>query len=182
MSRKYKAQNPEGLYFITNTVVGWVDLFTRPQYKDILVKSLKFCIENKGLVVHAYVIMTNHVHLIVSTKVGVLLSNVMRDFKTHTSKKLVEEIKAINESRREWLLNKFAFEAKRQARGKDYRLWQDGFHPVELLSAEMVVQKLEYIHNNPVAERWVDEAVHYVYSSARQYADEPGELPVEFLI
>lgn len=182
MSRKYKAHNPEGFYFITNTIVGWVDLFTRPQYKDIIIKSLKFCIENKGLVVHAYVIMTNHIHLIVSTKEGVLLSNVMRDFKTHTSKKLIEEIKNINESRREWLLNKFAFEARRQVRGKDYKLWQDGFHPIELLSAEMVAQKLEYLHNNPVVERVVDEDVHYIYSSARQYADEVGELPVEFII
>ncbi len=182
MSRKYKVRNPAGVYFITCTVVGWVDLFTRPTYKDILINSLKYCIDNKGLIVHAYVIMTNHVHLIVSTKEEVLLPNVMRDFKTHTSKKLLEEIKAINESRRQWLLSKFAFEAKRQVRGKNYRVWQDGFHPIELLNGEMVVQKLEYIHNNPVAERIVDETVDYVYSSARQYAGEVGELPIEFII
>lgn len=111
MSEKYKVHNPQAVYFITCTIVGWVDLFVRPAYKDIVVNSLKYCIQSKGLKVHAYVIMSSHVHLLVSTVDNVSLPDVIRDFKTFTSKALVHEIKAINESRREWLLNKFSFEA-----------------------------------------------------------------------
>ncbi len=182
MSEKYKVNNPNGVYFITCTIIGWVDLFTRPEYKEIIIQSLKYCIKEKGLVVHAYVIMSSHIHLIVSAKDDTHLPSIIRDFKTFTSKSLVKEIQVINESRREWMLNKFKFEANRQKRGRQYKLWQDGFHPVELLTPEMVIQKLDYIHQNPVNERVVDESIDYIYSSARQYADEVGELEVDFLI
>ncbi|PIQ48535.1 MAG: transposase [Cytophagales bacterium CG12_big_fil_rev_8_21_14_0_65_40_12] len=182
MSRKYKANNPEGFYFITCTIIGWVDLFIRQEYKDILINSLNFCIQNKGLKVHAYVIMSSHIHLIVSTEDGIPLSSVIRDFKTFTSKALLKSISDINESRREWMLNKFSYEATRVVRGSKFKLWQDGFHPVELLTPAMAFQKLEYIHNNPVAEKIVDEAEDYVYSSARQYAGKVGELEIEYII
>ena len=182
MSRKYKVRNPEGVYFITCTTVGWVDLFIRQEYKDILVNSLSHCIENKGLVVHAFVIMSSHIHLIVSTTENTLLPNVMRDFKSFTSKMLIREIMQINESRKVWMLLKFEYEAKRQVRGAKYKLWQDGYHPVELLTESMVIQKLDYIHNNPVADRIVDEVEEFVYSSARQYAGKSGLLEIEFVI
>ncbi len=181
MSEKYKVRNLEGIYFVTSTIVGWVDLLIRPAYKDIIISSLKHCIDHKGLVVHAYVIMSSHIHMIVSTRNGESLPNIMRDFKRHTSKELIKEVKFINESRREWMLSKFAFEAKRSIRGKDYKVWQDGFHPVELFNVAMAEQKLEYIHKNPVTERIVDETVDYVYSSVRQYAGEDGVLEVEFI-
>lgn len=182
MSEKYKVKNPEGLYFVTCTIVGWVDLLIRPAYKEIIINSLKHCKAKKGLIVHAYVLMSSHVHLLLSTKEGESLPDIMRDFKRFTSRELIKEIKSINESRREWMLNKFAYEAQRQKRGRDYKVWQDGFHPIELLSPEMVIQKLEYIHNNPVTEMIVDETVDYIYSSARQYAGESGMLEVQFLI
>ena len=182
MSRKYKVRNPDGLYFVTSTIVGWVDLFIRQEYKDIIINSLKHCTENKGLKLHAYVIMTSHIHLIVSTNKGIKLSDVMRDIKTYTSKKLLEEIRYIGESRREWMLSKFRFEAERQVRGDKHRLWQDGFHPKELLYDEMMLQKLEYIHLNPVKDRVVDEPEEYIYSSARQYAGKGGELKIDLLV
>ena len=181
MSEKYKVRNPEGVYFVTCTILGWVDLLIRPEYKDIIINSLKYCKSEKGLLVHAYVIMSSHIHLILSTRNGESLSSIMRDFKRHTAKELIKEIKFINESRREWMLDKFAYEAKRLKRGKEYKVWQDGFHPVELLTATMAEQKLEYIHNNPVTERIVNETVDYVYSSARQYAGESGVLEVELI-
>ena len=182
MSRKYKVRNPKGVYFITSTVIGWIDLFTRPCYKDILLNSLKYCSKEKGLNVHAYVIMTNHIHLLLSTKEDHDLANIMRDFKSFTSKRLIKEIKSINESCKVWLLNKFRFEARRQVRGKNYKIWQDGFHPVEILSADILYEKLEYIHQNPVVQRVVNRPQDYVYSSARNYVDEVGEMEVELII
>jgi REP element-mobilizing transposase RayT len=125
--------------------------------------------------------MTSHLHMLISASEGNSIPNIMRDFKSYTSKQLVKEIELINESRREWLLNKFAYEASRQKRGKSYKLWQDGFHPIEILNGDMLFQKLDYIHQNPVVERIVDRPQDYVYSSARNYADQIGELDVDFL-
>jgi len=81
MSRKYKFHNPEGVYFVSFAVQGWVDVFTRNEYKDILVDNLKFCQENKGLEIFAWCIMTNHVHLIVRAKEGCSLPDILRDYK-----------------------------------------------------------------------------------------------------
>jgi putative transposase len=105
MSRAYKIWNPEGVYFLSFATVGWIDVFTRNLYKDILVDSLRFCQTNKGLIIHGWVIMTNHVHLIVSVADGFSLVDVVRDLKKHTSKELIKAISAnIEESRREWML------------------------------------------------------------------------------
>ena len=80
MSEKYKVRNPEGLYFITSTVIDWVDLFTRSIYKHIVIDALEYCIKNKGLIIHAYVIMPNHIHLIASAGEEYRLQDIMRDF------------------------------------------------------------------------------------------------------
>ena len=63
MSRKYKFYEPNGLYFISFAVVYWIDVFTRNEYKDIVLESWKYCQENKGLEIYAWCIMTNHIHM-----------------------------------------------------------------------------------------------------------------------
>jgi len=178
MSEKDKVKNPEGIYFITITVIDWVDLFTRPVYKHILIDSLEYCIKNKGLTVYAYVIMSNHMHLIVSTNENYALEATIRDFKKFTSKKLIEAIEENPESRREWLLKKFAFASDRIKRGSKYKVWKDGFHPVELSNREILEQKLNYIHENPVNEEIVINAEDYKYSSATNYTGGTGQLDI----
>ena len=181
MSEKYKVRNPKGLYHVTITTVGWVDIFIRPPYKDFIIDSLKFCQENKGLNIHAWVIMSSHMHMIVSTEKEEL-QNIIRDFKTYTSKGIIKLIQELPESRREWLLKKFSFEANRTLRGKNYKLWQDGFHPVELSNNKMLDQRLNYIHNNPIVAGIVNEPEHYVYSSARDYAGINGFLKLQLIV
>ncbi|MEQ9220061.1 MAG: transposase [Cyclobacteriaceae bacterium] len=85
MVESHQIGDQEGTYFITCQIVGWVDVFSRQTYRDVIINSLSFCIKEKGLLVHAYVIMTNHVHLIVSSKTG-RLSDTIRDFKRFSSK------------------------------------------------------------------------------------------------
>lgn len=80
MPSKYKFGDHQRPHFITFAVVEWVDALSRPYYKDVLIESLKYCQENNGLLLHAYVIMNNHVHLIASAKLGFSLSDIMRDF------------------------------------------------------------------------------------------------------
>lgn len=94
MSEKYKILDQKAPYFVTFTVVQWIDLFTRNEYRDILIESLKFCQENKGLVIYSYCIMTNHVHMIISSTQGLKLESIIRDFRGFTSKELRKEIES----------------------------------------------------------------------------------------
>lgn len=181
MSEKYKARNPEGLYFITLTLTNWVDLFTRPVYKHIIIESLEFCQKHKGLLIYAYVLMTNHIHLIVRMSDSNNLSDVIRDFKSFTSKRLTEAIQQNPESRKMLLLGEFSSKAKELNRSKTYKVWQDGFHPIELTNNNMIDQKLDYIHNNPVVEEIVVNPENYKYSSAVNYAGGIGVLTISTL-
>lgn len=170
----------DGLYFLTMTVVDWVDIFTRPTYKHIIVDALKFCQQKKGLKLYAWVLMSNHLHLIAAAEDGKILSDVLRDFKQYTSRKIIATIQSEPESRRQWLLHRFEFNAKLNPKVRYYKVWQDGNEAKEIHSNTFLDQKLEYIHQNPVRAEWVDEPEHYRYSSAANYAELPGLLPIEF--
>jgi putative transposase len=154
-------------YFLTMTVVNWIDVFSRKNHRDILVNSLKYCQEKKGLYVFAYVIMTNHVHLIVNTAESTQLKDVIRDLKKFTSKEIVHQIQEEYESRRDWMLAIFA--ASTSKKHKELRFWQEGNHAIELYSEKFVWDKINYIHNNPVRAGFVKKAEDWIYSSATNY-------------
>ncbi len=177
MSRAYKFHNPDGLYFVTFATIGWIDVFTRPMYKSILLESMQFCQTNKGLDLNAWCLMTNHLHFIGSAREGFLMSNILRDMKKFTSKKIIEAI-ADNEqeSRREWMLAIFKNAGNYNTNNKDFQFWQQDNRPIELWSNEVIQQKLTYIHNNPVAMGLVEEPWHWKYSSAIDYAGGKGLL------
>ena len=118
---RYKIYNQQGCYFVTMTVVHWIDVFSRREYRDIIVDSLNYCVENKGLKLYAWVIMSNHVHIVGEVEGELGMSGFLRDFKKHTSKRILEAIEEIPESRREWLLDKFSFEARRTGRATNYK-------------------------------------------------------------
>jgi len=107
MSTKYKATTTEEAYFITITTVGWVDVFTRLSQKYNIINSLKHCQEKKGLEIYAYCIMSSHLHLLCKATDGFIVSDLMRDFKKHTSKQIVKTVIEEPESRREWMLDYF---------------------------------------------------------------------------
>ncbi|MFT5298574.1 MAG: REP element-mobilizing transposase RayT [Flavobacteriales bacterium] len=170
MSEKYKVVDSSKPTFITLTLVGWVDVLIRRKYINLLDESLAYCIQNKGLKVHAYVYMTSHIHLIVTSDKDEI-QDIVRDFKKHTSKKLIELIGESGESRKEWMLNKFAFEAKRVNRASNYKVWKDGFHPVILDDNKKLMQRLNYIHYNPVDAGFVDHERDWLNSSYRGYEE-----------
>jgi len=177
MSDSYKIDNQEGLYFLTFQIIQWIDIFTRQVYRDIVLDSFRFCQKEKGLHIHSWVIMSNHVHAVLSSD-DENLSGTIRDFKTFTSKAIVDTIKNENESRKEWMLALFESEAKKHKRNKNYQVWTHDNHPVELFSNKFIDQKVEYIHNNPVKAGIVDNAEDYIYSSARDYCGEKGLLEI----
>ncbi len=181
--RPYSFNNPAGIYFVTFTVVFWLDVFVRARYKALFVESLNFCIKNKGLRVHAWCLMSSHAHLIISATnpEQTNLSDIIRDFKKFTAGQIIRDIEAGPESRQEWLLDKFKFAAGKNSRNTTYQFWQQNNHAEELSSNHFQEQKLHYIHQNPVQEGWVAEAHHYLYSSARDYSGLAGLVPIVFI-
>jgi len=170
------------MYFVTSTIVGWVDLFTRWQLKHVILDSLRYCQKEKGLVIHAWCLMPSHLHMIIRS-IDEDLPSIMRDFKRHTNKELIKTIHHIGESRREWMLGLFSEVADGLQRLRNYKVWQDGNHPKLLTSSEFIKQKLDYIHNNPVADEIVDAPEEYLYSSARDYfTGKKGFLDVELIV
>jgi REP element-mobilizing transposase RayT len=141
MSTGYQIKDQEGLYYLTFQVVDWVDIFTRQVYRDIVIESFKYSIEHKDFQLFGYVIMSNHIHLIANSGTG-RLSATIGDIKKYTSKKIIETIQTINESRNEWLLNRFSFNAKQNSRNKNYQVWTHENHAIYLYSNEFIAEKL----------------------------------------
>ena len=162
-------------YFLTFQVRSWIDVFSRKIYRDIVVDSFNYCIDNKALSVHAWVIMTIHVHCIVSSKDGTL-SNTIRDLKRHTSKAIVGTIKTSKESRRTWMLEQMRIRSMDIGAEVKYRFWTPENHAVEISRhyRDIGESRFHYVHENPVRAGWVHEREEYVYSSARDYAGRPG--------
>ncbi len=180
MSRAYKFHKPDGLYFISFATVQWIDVFTRRDYKDIVVESLKFCQKEKGLLLFAWVIMSNHVHLIAEAADGFKLQDIIRDLKKFTSKQIIKAIEEHpGESRREWMLKMFREAGEANSNNKTYQFWRQDNKPIELFSNEMIERYLNYLHENPVKEGYVENAEDYVYSSAFLIAGKPGLLKLE---
>lgn len=173
MSRKYKIRNQRELYFVTFTVIDWIDVFIRDEYKQVLIESIQYCQRNKGLQVYAYCFMTSHIHLIIGAAGPYPLQGIVRDLKAYTSRmirKTLENVNEVSESRRTWMLRRMYSAGIRNPNNWDFQLWQQYYHPVELATNEMIDQRLEYIHLNPVAAGFVEQPEDWIYSSARDYA------------
>ena len=181
MTKAYQINDPDGIYFVTFATVEWVDVFTRQIYRDILVESLSYCRENKGLKIHAWCLMSNHLHLIISRNGDQSLSEILRDFKKFTSSQILKAINKEAESRKNWMIWLFRSAGKKNSRNSENQFWQQNNHAEWIESNNFINQKLNYIHNNPVQAGLVYEPEHYIYSSARDYSNMPGLLKIDFL-
>ena len=167
------------VYFVTDTVVDWVDIFTRPKYKYIVLESLQYCQKHKGLIIYAWVLMSNHLHAIVGSQEGNTVSDIWRDFKKFTSKEILRVLSIDSqESRREWMLNRFEYAGKNDKKIKQYKFWQEGNDSQAIYLNDYFEQKLHYIHDNPVKAEFVNRAEDYRYSSAIDYGGGKGLLDV----
>ena len=178
-SDRYSLADKEGTYFLTFTVVDWLDVFTRKEHAYLICDSLNHCISHKGLIVHAWVIMSNHVHLIARARESHDISAIIRDMKKFTAKAIVQQINDEPESRREWMLRHFVFRAAGIKRVKGYKFWEDGSHAILLDTPLKWEQRLTYLHNNPVAAGLVAEPHHYLLSSAGDYAGIKGLVNID---
>ncbi|MES2544554.1 MAG: transposase [Bacteroidota bacterium] len=150
-------------HFITATVVDWVDVFSRKIYRDSIIECFEYCIKNKGMILNSYVIMSNHIHMIVQSDKGEL-SNLLRDFKKFTAKIILEKIQTEPESRKEWILERFQSATETHSRNKNFQFWQYGNHAEEIYSEKFMWSKIDYI-----------------YSSASNYVDGKGIIDIALL-
>jgi len=164
MRTRYKIHNkgPEHPYFVTSTIIAWIPVFTHKEHFEILAGSLQYCREEKGMRLYAYVIMENHIHLIASSPD---LSKTMQSFKSFTARRLIE---SMTQKKIDWLLHQLAYHRAGHKKDSAFQVWQEGFHPEEIGSAEMLRQKIDYIHYNPVRRGYVARPEHWLYSSAAQ--------------
>ena len=174
---RYLIQDQHGYHFLTITVVGWVDIFSRDIYRNVITESLNYCVDHKGMEINAWVLMSNHLHLVCRSKAPFELSSFLRDFKSFTSRTISGLILLENESRKKWMLNVFQFEAKRTGRAKHYKIWQDSNRAIDLNDIDAIT-KINYIHENPVENGIVREVDHYMCSSALDYAGGTGLVKV----
>ncbi len=178
MSEKYKIHNDENPYFVTFSLVEWVNLFHLYIYADIIIQSLKYCQNHYGLEIYGYCIMPSHIHLIIRSE-NKKLSAIVRDIKKFTSVEIIKTLK--KEQDMNILLNIFSKAAISIKRNWYYKVWQDGYHPEEISSNKFLYQKLNYIHNNPIEKGLVMVAEDYLYSSARNYAELDALLEIILL-
>ncbi|PRY88996.1 REP-associated tyrosine transposase [Mongoliibacter ruber] len=179
MNKPFKINDQNEVQFLTFTVIDWIDVFTRKDYKIDIVDSLNFCIKNKGLEVYGWCLMSNHLHLICRAAEPGKLSDIIRDFKRFTARIILKSLQDESiESRRKWILNQMKFRGNILQRVEEYKFWKDGYHGISITSSKFLEQKLDYIHQNPVRALIVEEAEHYIYSSARDYAGKKGLVDV----
>ena len=165
MNKAYQITDPNGLYFVTFTIVDWVDVFTRAAYRDTIIENLNFYHNQRGLRTYGYVVMTNHVHAILQQPEG-NLSATIRDFKKMTARQIINLAKTEPESRRDWMLHRFEWNAAKRANVSDHQVWIHNSHSEEILKYWFFQQKLDYIHMNPVRAGWVNKPEDWRYSSA----------------
>lgn len=180
MKTGYIIRDQSKAHFITTTVFDWIDIFTRRVYRDCIIKSLKYNIKNKKLILYGYVIMSNHIHLIIQAQ-NENLSDILRDFKKFTSGSILKMIQSEPESRREWMLKRFKKATETHNRNKNYQFWKYGNHTEEIYTEKFMWSKLDYIHLNPVRAGIVNKPQEYIYSSASNYILGKGLLDIELV-
>ena len=169
---RYKTFENECPYFLTSTVINWIPIFKDRDTVQILLDSLHYLQEQKRLKLYGFVIMENHIHLIAS---GYDLVKEIGHFKSFTARKIIDYLK---ENKTEVILKQLEYYKLRHKKDRKYQFWQEGSHPELIQSEKMMRQKLEYMHYNPVKRGYVEDSIHWHYSSARNYAEQESLLDV----
>ena len=174
MSRtRYKIlPDDDAPYFITCTTINWLPLFSDPCIAEIIFNSLKYLQSQQRLVIYAYVLMENHLHLVASASD---LAQELAKFKSYTARQNIDYYLA---NQNNFVLEQLAALKQPHRLDRPYQFWQEGVFPKKIQDEYMMRQKIEYIHHNPVRRGYVDRQEDWRYSSARNYAGLPGLLEV----
>jgi len=169
---RYKIFETAYPYFMTSTFVHGYPFFGNPTVARLVLNSLKFLQHHREVTLYCYVLMENHWHIIAQ---GDELSEKMRHFKSYTAKEI---IKIFKQNNRTHLLRQLRHAKLRHKTESTHQVWQESFHPQQIIGDNMMIQKLEYIHDNPVKRGYVDQPTDWRYSSARNYAKLESLIPI----
>jgi len=147
--------------FFTATILEWKRLLKPDKYKDILITSLKFLVENNRINIYAFVIMSNHLHLIWQMKNGIKTEEVQRDFLKYTAQQIKFDLQKHHPN----VLQHFKVDAK----DRQYQFWERNALSIDLITENVFLQKLNYIHENPVKAGICKLPEEYKYSTAKFY-------------
>lgn len=163
------------VYYITFTILDWLPVFVNPEPTQILVESMRFCIKEKGMRIHAYVIMSNHIHMIVFDRkfYNAHLQQALAAYRKYTGRRLADYIEN-NLSESLALVTR-----SKELEDRDRQVWQPGWHAEGLVSESFWMQKMNYIHENPVRKGYVRLPEQWRYSSAGYWLNgEVGDVSV----
>lgn len=169
---RYKIFDTHYPHFLTCSVLEWLPLFADPANVEIIFDSWRYLQKHNRILLLGYVIMENHLHFIARADD---LPKEVGDFKSFTARRIIDRLLSIGAADQLELLHRLKLRHKTD---RPYQVWQEGSHPEAILNESMMWQKLEYMHNNPVARGYVDDPLHWRYSSARNYAGQPGLIDV----
>lgn len=181
MTKNFKSKEPGIPCFVTFTVVEWLNVFTKPAYLRILWDSLQYCRKEKGMLLYGFVFMTNHVHLIISAgSEEIKLWQIIRDYKKFTAQKIIQAMQ--KEENRRWILEVMKAAGAKNNANTQYQFWIQDDGAEEIQTGKFFLQKLQYIHQNPVRAQIVTDVCAYAWSSARLYDRNDFKLidPLEF--
>ena len=157
---------------MTNTIVAWLPVFSQPAFAEQILESWRFVQRKRNMTLQAFVIMENHLHWIAA---GPQLSKRVGEFKSFTA---ITIVKMMKQMKYDTLLQELKSYKLRHKTDQEHQLWQEGSHPQMIENDDMMWQKIEYIHNNPLRRGYVDDPIHWRYSSARSYAGQAGLMDV----
>jgi REP element-mobilizing transposase RayT len=161
MSRRYKILDNAKPHFLTICVVHKLRILDAPGLAETVIKSLQYCTEKKGLQLYGYVVMPSHLHLVAQSGEGVLLNDIVRDLKKFLSKRVVEHFS--QQAHPQGMLEFFRLHDSAK---QEFRVWTKGYHAIMIQHHRMLVQKLHYIHHNPVRSGLCAGPGEWPYSSA----------------
>jgi REP element-mobilizing transposase RayT len=170
---RYIITEPDRPHFLTCTIVQWLPIFTRPEAVAIVLNSWEHLRQNDQFQLHGYVILENHLHFIAQAP---QLDRCITRFKSFTARQTIDLLQRHNA---QTLLKQLAFAKAAHKCDREYQLWQEGSHAELILSDDMMREKLDYIHNNPVKRGYVDDPAAWRYSSARNYLERPGLIAID---
>jgi REP element-mobilizing transposase RayT len=169
---RYRVVEPDAPHFLTFTVLEWLPVFTRPDTVNIILEAFTFRQQNPAFRVYGYVILENHLHCILQAPD---LARQIKQLKSWTARRIIDYLQ---ERRVTQLLAKLAYYKKAHKTDRDYQFWQEGSHPQWIQNEAMLLEKLEYMHDNPVKRGYVDKPEDWRYSSARNYLGKEALIPV----
>jgi putative transposase len=162
---RIRKEDENKIHFLTFTTIEWIDIFTKIEYFDLIISTFRYCQKNQGLLLYGFVIMTNHIHCLISAKEDCCLEDIVASFKKFTTAQIKILLKKDNRKYISTLIK--SSYAKKD--GNAFQIWQRENYPEVIESEKFFLQKMSYIHNNPMKKGYVSKPEDWVYSSARNY-------------